>query len=224
MGHTQSCTLNSSMSFGVLTEIVPLDTEKSSSLLTDAELSTSFQLLENLVVREIEVTEEYLLWLDGQRRKAKLPLIFGQLDQVEFVDRACRQADKIMKEYLPTMIQLAKIQGKYDEVKKMEEELHKAPSMSEISDMEPVKIDLRRVDFMRLEMSWTLELAHRVLAILQETKDLSGSKRYEEISKFLQPFLNLKEFCPQIQDSALMRLDPMPTVPAIAEWGFSLND
>ena len=223
MGNTQSCTLDSSMSFGALTEIVPLDTEKNSCPLTDAELLTSLKLLEKLVALEIKLTEEYLLWLDGQRRKAKLPLIFGQLDQVAFVDRTLQQANEIMRAYLPIMIQIAKVQGKDKEVKIMEEELDKLSSPTENSDREPVKIDLTRIDFMRLKMAWTLEIAYRTLAILQETKDLSGSKQYEELTKFLVPFLNLKEFRPHIQDSALTRLDPMPTVPAIAEWGISMD-
>lgn len=77
---------------------------------------------------------------------------------------------------------------------------------------------------MRLKTVWTLELAYRVMTMLEDTKDLSGSEQCEEATKFLEPFLELKNLRPQLQDSALARLDPMPTVPAIAEWGIDMSD
>lgn len=225
MGHTQSCTLGSSMAFGALTELVPLTTEKRDLRnLTDDELSSSLKILKDIVALEIDLNEKYLLWLDGQRRKAKQPVVFGSLNQRAFIDQLVNQANMTLTAYLPLMIQLVKIQKNDAEVKKLEDELNNSTSPVERPKQEDVKIDLTRVDFMRLKTVWTLELAYRVMTMLEDTKDLSGSEQCEEATKFLEPFLELKNLRPQLQDSALARLDPMPTVPAIAEWGIDMSD
>lgn len=129
MGHTQSCTLGSSMAFGALTELVPLTTEKRDLRnLTDDELSSSLKILKDIVALEIDLNEKYLLWLDGQRRKAKQPVVFGSLNQRAFIDQLVNQANMTLTAYLPLMIQLVKIQKNDAEVKKLEDELNNSTS------------------------------------------------------------------------------------------------
>ena len=221
MGLAQSCDLDSSTSFGALSLIIPLHDQTEASKYSDENLNACFKYLKEIALAEIDLNEKYLTWADGQRRKVKLPLLFGQLDQKAFLARVYQQGSDIMKSYVPNMIQIARILRDPEEVEVLEKEIYNLSSIPPCPDNEVANIDLQRIDLSRLKTAWTLEIASRILTALVETEEAPSKERVAEMTKLLQSFQNMKALRPQLQDASLARLDPLPTVASIVEWGFN---